>query len=269
MTDLAALLQVAEAAADLARTMFLQSQPGRATAKGERDFATELDLSIERAVRAFLHAEVPHIGFLGEEEGRSGSDDRRATYWALDPVDGTANLMHGLPICGTSLGLIVDDQPVLGVVDFPHLGERYSAHSGRGATLNGRPIRASDTSELAGAIVSVGDFAVGIDADHRNEPRHAIIRGLSAHAERVRMLGSAALDLTWVAAGRLDGSVMLSNKTWDVAAGVIIAREAGALVLDLDGTTHSTRSRATISAAPGLAHVLVDLLASTAEYASR
>lgn len=111
--DVTGLLPVAQGTADLARTMFLNTRPGRATAKGERDFATELDYSIERAVRDYLHTAAPHIGFLGEEEGRADNGDQDAAYWALDPVDGTANLMHGVPICGTSLGLIHHGQPVL------------------------------------------------------------------------------------------------------------------------------------------------------------
>lgn len=266
--DLDELLSVAHQAADLARDMFLTTRPGHATAKGERDYATELDYSVEKAVRDFLHQAAPRIGFLGEEGGHAGNGLPGVTYWALDPVDGTANLMHGLPLCGTSLGLLHHGQPVLGVIDLPHLAERFHAHQGGGAFRNGQPINASRTSRLDQAVISVGDFAVGPDANRRNQQRHAIVRELSAHVERVRMLGSAAIDLAWVAAGRLDASIMLSNKPWDVAAGIIVAREAGAVVLDRDGTYHQPASSATIASSPELAPAVVDLIARTAEYAS-
>jgi myo-inositol-1(or 4)-monophosphatase len=111
--------------------------------------------------------------------------------------------------------------------------------------------------------VSLGDFAVGPKADQRNQRRHLIMQHLAAQAERIRMLGSAAIDLAWVAAGRLDASVMLANKPWDVAAGVIIAREAGAHVLDLDGSPHTPDSLATISTTPGVESELVELLSRT------
>lgn len=181
-------------------------------------------------------------------------------YWVLDPVDGTSNFVHGLPLCGTSLGLIVDKTPVLGIVDLPFLAERFTATRGGGAFLNGERIHASTTNTLSAAIIGMGDYAVGPDAETKNRPRFAIAAALAARAERVRMFGSAAIDLTWTAAGRLDGSVMLSNKPWDVAAGVIIAREAGVQVFDIDGTDHTLDAQATITATSGITDELSDLV---------
>jgi myo-inositol-1(or 4)-monophosphatase len=152
---------------------------------------------------------------------------------------------------------------MLGVIDLPFLGEGYIGHEGHGAYLNGNRLQASAASALSGAVVSLGDFAVGPNADQRNQRRHEIMQQLAAHAERIRMLGSAAIDLAWVAAGRLDASVMLANKPWDVAAGVIIAREAGAQVLDLDGTLHTPDSLGTVSSAPGVVADLTELLRRT------
>lgn len=114
--------------------------------------------------------------------------------------------------------------------------------------------------ELGAAIISIGDYAVGEGADDRNRPRLALTAALAANVERVRMFGSAALDLAWVAEGRTDGCVMLSNKPWDTAAGVVIARESGATVTDTDGSAHTAGSRHTVAAAPGLSARLLRLL---------
>lgn len=252
---------IANDAIDVAHKIFTQNQPGQVTQKAERDFASELDYTIEQTLRDYLRTQAPTIGFLGEEEGAQGVDPE-GIYWALDPVDGTANLVHGIPLCGVSLGLISNRRPVLGVIDFPHLSERYIAREGHGAHLNGTRIHVSACTQLSDAIISLGDFSVGPGATTQNQRKHRLIQTLAARAERIRMLGSAALDLAWVASGRLDASAMLANKPWDVAAGVIIAREAGAKVLDIDGTPHTTEAQATISTTPAL---ITDLLAAVAE----
>lgn len=250
---------IANEAIDIAHTIFTENQPGQLTQKTERDFASELDYTIEQTLREFLRKRAPSVGFLGEEEGAEDVDPE-GTYWALDPVDGTANLVHGIPLCGVSLGLISNRQPVLGIIDLPHLSERYTARERQGAHLNGIRLQASACLQLSDAIISLGDFTVGPDAERNNERKHKIIQSLASRAERIRMLGSAALDLAWVASGRLDASVMLANKPWDVAAGVIIAREAGAKVLDIDGTVHTPDARATVSTTPTLASELLSVL---------
>jgi len=260
MTGHAELLAIAERAMDLAREMFTSRAPGALTEKTERDFASELDYAIERELRRYLRQATPDIGFLSEEEGAVDVDPDQA-FWALDPVDGTANLVHGIPLCGSSLGLVQAGRPTLGVIDLPFLGHRYTARAGHGAYRDGRRLQASTVTKLDSAVISTGDYAVGPDAAKKNNRRFAIARELAARAERVRMLGSAAIDLAWVAAGQLDGSIMLANKPWDVTAGIIIAREAGAHVLDIDGTDHTLDATATISAAPGIVNAVRDLLA--------
>lgn len=246
-------------ATDLARDIITSRRPETLTQKTDRDFATDIDYEVERRVRDYLRTATPDIGFLGEEDGPTGVAPGRA-YWAFDPVDGTSNLAHGLPLCATSLGLIVDGSPVLGIVDLPFLHERFTATQGHGAFLNGEPIHARTNTNLDAAIIAIGDYAVGPGSDTKNAPRFAITQALAGQVERIRMLGSAAIDLTWTAAGRIDGSVMLANKAWDVAAGVIIAREAGALVLDCDGTPHSPDSAATICVTSAIADELAALL---------
>lgn len=258
MTDLRALLHVASAALDQASTLVTDMAVGTLTAKGDRDMASEIDYAVEEQVRSFLLKETPEIGFLGEESGGSGIGG--ALTWALDPVDGTANLVNGLPLCAVSLGLVENDRSVLGVIDLPFLGQRYKAAEGLGAYCGEARIAPSLTQTLSEAIVAVGDYAVGERARERNRRRLALTALLAERVLRVRMLGSAAVDLVWVASGKLDASIALSNHPWDMAAGVAIAREAGAVVMDVDGATHDLRSTATIATSPGLRGDVLELI---------
>lgn len=250
MTTYSDLLEIASAAVDIAADLIRTHRPGALTAKGDRDMATEVDFAVEHRVGSFLRDATPGIAFLGEEQGHQG--DNSNLMWALDPIDGTANFVHGIPLCGVSLGLVQDRRPVLGVIDLPFLGTRYSAVENRGAYANETPIAVSKTDQLSQAIVAIGDYAVGDNAQQRNQPRLAVTRQLAAQAQRVRMHGSAAVDLAWLAHGKIDALVTLSNKPWDMAAGVIIAREAGAQVIDKDGSPHTVQSQATIGAGPEL-----------------
>ncbi|RCG25408.1 inositol monophosphatase family protein [Sphaerisporangium album] len=256
--DARALLPIALEAVAIANELITTRPPGVITAKGDRDMATEVDYAVERAVRDHLGLRTPAVRFLGEEGGEDGHTGE-GLQWVLDPVDGTVNFMHGLPLCGVSLALVRGDTAILGVIDLPFLGSLYAAAEGDGATLNGRPIKAGGAATLETALVSVGDYAVGDGAEERNRARHAITWRLAARVQRIRMFGSAAIDLVWVAEGKTDACVMLANKPWDTAAGVVIAKEAGAHVTDLDGTPHTTRSTATIAAAPGILPQIIEL----------
>jgi myo-inositol-1(or 4)-monophosphatase len=249
MDSLDALLPIAVRATAIASRLMRQQGPGALTPKGDRDFASEVDLDVERALRSFLTAETPDIGFLGEEEGSTRSEAER--QWILDPIDGTVNFTRALPLCGVSLALVEAGKPVIGVIELPFLGNLYTAVQGRGAYLDRHPIRASSTTRLRDAVISIGDYGVG-EAAARNPTRLALTSALAKVALRLRLLGSAAVDLAWLAAGITDATIFLSNKPWDTAAGVIIAREAGAVVADLDGTDHTIDSSATVAAAPGI-----------------
>ncbi|RZU50946.1 myo-inositol-1(or 4)-monophosphatase [Krasilnikovia cinnamomea] len=258
MTDYADLLPIAHRAVDLAHEIMTTMQPGVLTAKGERDMASEVDYAIEEQVRAFLSQKTPDLGFLGEENGTSGATD--GPMWALDPVDGTVNFVHSSPLCAISLGLIVSGRPVLGVIDLPFLGERYCAVEGGGAEVDGRRITVSLASKVSEAVVAIGDYAVGDRSAQKNSERFAMTERLAAKVQRIRMHGSAAIDLAWLAAGRVDAIAMLSNKPWDTAAGVIIAREAGAQVVDREGLVHDARSQSTIAAPPALLPTILALV---------
>jgi myo-inositol-1(or 4)-monophosphatase len=159
-----------------------------------------------------------------------------------------------------SLGLVAGDRSILGVIEMPFLGKRYAAADGLGATCNGQPIHGSTCSSLSDALIAIGDYAVGTSASDRNRVRLALTTLLAANVQRVRMLGTAATDLAWVAEGNLDASVMFTNKPWDTSAGVLIAREAGVQVLDVDGSQHTFNSTGTVAVAAPLAAELLSLI---------
>ena len=258
-TDPAQYLPVAHAAADIARDLIRTSHPSAFTEKADRDLVSDVDLAVERAVRGHLHDATPAIGFLGEEEG--GTDNASIGWlWTLDPIDGTSNYAHGIPLCAASLALLRDGRPVLGVIDAPFLNERFHAVEGTGAWIGDRRLAAAPTTELREAIVAIGDYATGPGAARKNETQLAATVSLTPRVHRIRMLGTAALDLAWLAAGRLDASITFSNHPWDMAAGIILAREAGAAVTDADGTPHTFISAATIAAAQALIPQLIPLI---------
>jgi myo-inositol-1(or 4)-monophosphatase len=249
----ARLLLAAEHAVDIgARTLRRgRSHIGTLIGKGDRDFATDVDLRIESEIKASLAEATPEIPLLGEEE--DGAGDLRGARWVLDPIDGTINFARDSPLCSISLSLVIGGQPVLGIVDAPLLGERFIARRGEGAYLNGARIAVAEMAGLREAIVGVADFKVGVGSEEENRVHLAVLALLARGSLRVRMLGSAALDLAWLAAGRLNATVMLSNLPWDVTAGLLLVREAGGVVFDFDGSPHDAESRYTIAAVPSLA----------------
>ncbi|WP_327638225.1 inositol monophosphatase family protein [Kribbella sp. NBC_00482] len=254
--DLAKLLKVAGAAVERGRAVTQSRAVGELTFKGDRDMASEVDFAVEREVRAFLERETPEIGVLGEEEG--GATD--GTRWVLDPVDGTVNFIHGVPLWAISLGLIHEGRAVAGVIDHPALGTTYAAAEGLGATCNGKAIRGSQCTDLENALVAVGDYAVGPNAEAVNAERAALTQRLVPRVQRLRMIGTAATALTWTANGYFDALIMFSNKPWDTMAGVAICREAGVTVLDLDGTDHAPESRGVFAVANDLREPLQELI---------
>lgn len=264
------LLGIAHEAVSLAADLIRTRVPGALTAKGERDMASELDFEVERSVRELLAKRTPEIGFLGEEFGSLGSGSE--LMWVLDPIDGTVNFVHGIPLVAVSLGLARGDRAILGVIDTPFLGTRYHAVEGKGAFRSpsvgsagrlpgnrpgGEPITASGVEHLAEAVTAVGDYAVGPGSEAANRWRLAVTAALVPRVQRIRMLGTAAIDLVWLAEGRLDALVMFSNRPWDTCAGVVIAREAGARVVDRRGGEHSLASGETIAGSAALlSHLL-------------
>ncbi len=249
----ARLLLAAERAIDIGARILRggRAHIGALIGKGDRDFATDLDLQIETEIRASLAQATPEIPFLGEEE--DGAPELGEARWVLDPIDGTINFARDIPFCAISLSLVVAGQPVLGIVDAPLLGERFIARHDGGAYLNGAAIAISEVAGLREAIVGVSDFKVGAGSEEENRVHLAVLARLARESLRVRTLGSAALDLAWLAAGRLNATLMLSNLPWDVTAGLLLVREAGGVVYDYDGSPHSGGSRYTLASVPSLA----------------
>ena len=204
--------------------------------KGEVDLVTEVDERAEQVIREILLGAFPAYGMLAEEGGTlEGEENAR---WIVDPLDGTTNYAHGLPLFCVSLALERAGKVVLGVVHDPIREETYVAERGGGSTLNSEPIRVSDTEELIQALI-----ATGFPYDRPKIPEALDLFGRFATITRgMRRLGSTALDLCYVAAGRLDGYYERGIWAWDIAAGGLILEEAGGNVtnyrggiLDLEG----------------------------------
>ncbi|MCE7011062.1 inositol monophosphatase [Kibdelosporangium philippinense] len=249
---------IATQAVSLARRIIQERTPANVSAKGDRDMVTDVDLAVEEAVREFLAAETPEIGLLGEEHGQTGST---AQNWVLDPIDGTANFARGIPLCAVSLALVDGTKPVLAAIDAPFLDTRYTASSGAGAYVNGEPIECSSVENLSDAMISIGDFATGEHAAEKNRIRLNLLAELGANAQRIRMIGTAAIDMAWVAQGKLDATINLSNHPWDTMAGALVVREAGGMVVDHDGSDHSMESGYTIATTPGIYTAIMTRLA--------
>jgi myo-inositol-1(or 4)-monophosphatase len=249
------LLALAKQATSLAGELIRSRAPNVLTSKGDRDLTSDVDTAVEQLVRNFLRQHTPDLGFLGEEGG--GTDPADGPRWILDPIDGTINFLHGLPLCAVSLSLMRNDITLLGVIDMPFLGEQYYGLSDHGSYANGQRLRASTTQTLNAALVSVDQYTFGVGVEYANRARRQLVEYLASRAQRVRMLGASAIDLAWTAQGRLDACIIFGNKPWDTSAGVLIAREAGARVLDLHGANHAANSSATIAVGPSLEHELM------------
>jgi myo-inositol-1(or 4)-monophosphatase len=225
--ELEAALSAAKEAGEVLRKGFGWQHSVRY--KGEVDLVTEVDEQAEQVIREILLGAFPAYGILAEEGGeQTGEEDAR---WIVDPLDGTTNYAHGLPIFCVSLALERVGEVVLGVVYDPIREEAYVAERGGGATLNGEPIRVSDTEELIQALI-----ATGFPYDRPKIPEALKLFGRFAAITRgMRRLGSTALDLCYVASGRLDGYYERGIWAWDIAAGSLILEEAGGKVTDYRG----------------------------------
>ena len=200
------------------------------SAKGRANFVTHCDTAVQQFLQRELAARWPKIQFLGEEE--AAAPDFSGAVWILDPVDGTANLMHHYCHSAISLALVVGGQPVFGAVYDPFLDEMFSAAAGGGAWLDGKPMRVSAGVPLADSIIAVGTSPYDRQLAGAN---FALFRRLYDRCGDLRRSGSAALDLAYVAAGRVEGYLERNLKPWDFAAGALLVREAGGVVSDLAG----------------------------------
>jgi myo-inositol-1(or 4)-monophosphatase len=245
-------LEAARAAGDVLLEMLGRLDPARLGRKSAaRDLVTEADLAAERILVARLRAELPGHAIESEEAVRDAASD--GPRWFLDPLDGTVNFVHRIPCFAVSLGLFVGGEPEVAVVHAPRLGETFHAVRGGGAFLGVERLRVSECASLGEAILATG-FPY-----RRNELAQnnlANFANLFLDVRDLRRMGSAALDLAYVAAGRFDGFWELHLAPHDVAAGALLVREAGGRVTDVDGGEDWLRGGHVVAAGPGL-HALL------------
>ncbi len=226
---------MAQAADKAARTLirdFNEVENLQVSRKGTNDFVTAADIRAEQTLKEELSRARPGFGFLLEESGEVKAKDGRSR-WIVDPLDGTLNFMHSVPQFAISVGVEQDGELIAGIVFDPIKDELFWAEKGRGAYLNHRRLRVSARDKLASSLV-----AHGRSADESPEARQRFLGQMNnvlAHTRDLRRMGSASLDLAYVAAGRLDGYWEDGLKAWDIAAGIVLVREAGGYLTAVDG----------------------------------
>jgi myo-inositol-1(or 4)-monophosphatase len=261
--DLGALVAEASAILDAAVPRFLSGhRADSAVAKKGNDFATEVDLAIERQVVAALEA-ATGIGVHGEEFG--GTDVDSPWVWVLDPVDGTFNYAAGSPMAAILLALLHEGDPVAGLTWLPFTDERYTAVAGGPLIKNGEPQSPLASAELAESLVAVGTFSADSRGRFPGRYRLAVLENLSRVSSRLRMHGSTGIDLVYVADGILGAAVTFGGQVWDHAAGVAQVRSAGGIVTDLAGKPWAPAPRPAPTATPGTHGEVLEILRSTGE----
>jgi myo-inositol-1(or 4)-monophosphatase len=230
----------------------------RVREKSRFDLVTDADLASQQAIRETIARRFPDHGFLGEEDlrshGRPAAD--AAPTWIVDPLDGTTNYVHDVPLYCISIGLQVAGDLVAGVVLDPCRQELFRAACGQGAWLGSERLQVSSIDHLEQAML-----ATGFPPDMRGQERLLEWwRYFSLRAQSLRRTGSTALNLAYLAAGRFDGYWAFDNHVWDVAAGAVLVREAGGIISNLDGSSYDPYRSDTLAASSGLYPVLLAAL---------
>jgi myo-inositol-1(or 4)-monophosphatase len=245
----------ASAAADEAAVL-LSSYYGNLRHVSEKEQAglvTEADKESEAIIVGRIKKLFPEHRILGEESGLTESQNKEkssttAPIWFIDPLDGTTNYVHQFPVFGISIGLEIDNELVLGIVEAPKLGMRWSAIKGKGAFMNGERIRVSSRNQFRDGLYATGFSSI----DDNLEAQMNLLRDCVKDARGIRRAGAAALDLCFVAQGIFDVFWEKNLNAWDTAAGTLIAREAGAIVTDFEGRPYTTKERHIIAGNPYL-----------------
>lgn len=224
--------------------------------KGPADFVSSADISTEKTLVEELSIARPDFGFKREEgpdiEARDGSH-----YWVIDPIDGTTNFLHGIPHFAISVGLMKGDEIIAGMILEPTRDELYWAEKGGGAFMNGRRMRVSGRNRMADALLATGIPFLGRDG---HETLQKEMREIMAVSSGIRRMGAASLDLAYVAAGRVDGFWERGLSPWDMAAGIILVREAGGLVSQIDGGERMLEKGDILATNSGINQHMRDLL---------
>jgi len=256
--DLDALVAQAADIVDAAAKPFIEGHRAEsAVQKKGNDFATEVDLAIERQVVEALTTKTG-IEVHGEEFG--GADVDSPLVWVLDPIDGTFNYAAGSPMAAILLGLVRNGEPVAGLTWVPFTGERFTGIVGKPLRSNGVEQPTLQPVKLADSIVGVSTFNVDSRGRVPGRYRLAVIENLSRKCSRMRMHGATGIDLAYTAAGILGGAISFGAHVWDHAAGVALVRAAGGIATDLDGSDWTTKSRSVLVAAPGVHGELLELV---------
>ncbi|MEQ9638379.1 MAG: inositol monophosphatase family protein [Alphaproteobacteria bacterium] len=226
--------------------------------KGPGDFVSQADLKAERTLRRELQKARETYGLLMEESGETPGSDT-SNRWVVDPLDGTSNFLHGVPHFAVSVALERDRQIQAGVVYNPVTDELYWAEKGIGAYLNDRRLRVSARTEIGDAMVMTG---IPHGLAERAERYLPMLGRVAPKVGAVRRFGAAALDLAWVASGRADAFFEFNLSRWDIAAGLLIVREAGGFVSDIDGRDRMMESGDIVASNATLHEPLLALLRS-------
>lgn len=244
-------IQLAESAARLAGEPLLKARRNlnvEFKGEGRHNLVSNADREAESVIKTLILEKFPKHQILAEESGLHKNDS--PCKWVIDPLDGTTNFVHGFPFFCVSIGLEINGNVELGVVFDPVRREMFSAEKGKGAFLNGNPIRVSEERELQKSLLVTG-FSYDIRENPEKNFDH--FYSFSLQGQAIRRTGSAALDLCYTAAGIFDGYWELTLSPWDMAAGSLIVQEAGGVVTGLDGNRFSIYQKSVI-ASNGLIH---------------
>lgn len=253
------LVNIAVSAARLAGKMIARAQDQmdsiKVQKKGINDFATQVDRAAEEIIIETIHKAYPNHAILGEETGHHDEHHSDVT-WIIDPIDGTTNFIHGFPQFCISIGIKQNDRVMHGVVYDPMRDELFTASRGQGAQMNGKRLRVSTTDTLQNALLGTGfpfrDFS-------HIEQYTAFLKTLMPLCSGIRRAGAAALDLAYVAAGRLDGFWEYGLKPWDVAAAGLFIQEAGGFITTLEGDNEYLNGKSVLAGTPKIYQALLEL----------
>ncbi|MBS0357973.1 MAG: inositol monophosphatase [Proteobacteria bacterium] len=254
------IMNIAVKAARRAATIILQSIEKldyiQVTEKEDNDFVTEVDKQAEQIIIQTIKEAYPNHGILAEESGEQEGGDY---VWIIDPLDGTKNFMHGFPHFSISIAVKKDNRIEHGLIYDPNRDELFVASRGEGARLNHRRLRVTDRTTMPGALLGTG---FPFRKKELLKEYLATFEALFTQCGGVRRAGSAALDLAYVAAGRLDGFWEYALNPWDIAAGVLMIKEAGGLVADFEGGENYFESGNLVAANPKLLKLILQTLSN-------
>jgi myo-inositol-1(or 4)-monophosphatase len=224
--------------------------------KGPSDFVTAADIKAEKTLRAELQKARPRFGFLMEESGEIQGEDGKHR-WIIDPIDGTTNFLHGIPHFAISIGLEMEGEMIAGLVYNPIVEEVFWAEKGQGAFLNDKRLRVSARNRMSEAVMATG---IPFHGRPGHEPFIDQMGRVMKDVAGIRRMGAASLDLAYVAAGRFEGFWEAGLQPWDIAAGVLLVREAGGFVTDFKGDKNVLASGNVVAANAKLHKQFLDLV---------